>query len=378
MNIPLMDKRVRSLEEMMADLIATSENTSRIVAQTSVAMKEFGDRVDRSIEEGRADRKKSAEEMGKFQEAMQEDRKSFKEEMREFKDKVDRTIEEGRADRRKSAEEMSKFQAEMEANRRKSDEQMSKFQAEMSAARGHSEREMSKFQDEMQEDRRNSKEEMSKFQAEMEANRRKSDERMSKFQAEMSAARGHSEREMSKFQDEMQEDRRNSKEEMSKFQEDMRLDRRELNKKLGEIAHKQGRMAEDLVSPSICRILLEILGLPLSYECNQSERVRRRHSKIRGRRREFDVVAEYGDYVLVVETKSTPKPENIPELLAMTREFRDYFPEFKDRKLIAGLAMLYADKSLIRYASSKGILILAVGDELMDVMNEPGFVPTEF
>ena len=360
MNIPLMDKRVRSLEEMMADLIATSENTSRIVAQTSVAMKEFGDRVDRSIEEGRADRKKSAEEMGKFQEAMQEDRKSFKEEMREFKDKVDRTIEEGRADRRKSAEEMSKFQAEM------------------SAARGHSEREMSKFQDEMQEDRRNSKEEMSKFQVEMEANRRKSDERMSKFQAEMSAARGHSEREMSKFQDEMQEDRRNSKEEMSKFQEDMRLDRRELNKKLGEIAHKQGRMAEDLVSPSICRILLEILGLPLSYECNQSERVRRRHSKIRGRRREFDVVAEYGDYVLVVETKSTPKPENIPELLAMTREFRDYFPEFKDRKLIAGLAMLYADKSLIRYASSKGIIILAVGDELMDVMNEPGFVPTEF
>ena len=324
MNIPLMDKRVRSLEEMMADLIATSENTSRIVAQTSVAMKEFGDKVDRSIEEGRADRKKSAEEMGKFQEAMQEDRKSFKEEMREFKDKVDRTIEEGRADRRKSAEEMSKFQAEMEANRRKSDEQMSKFQAEMSAARGHSEREMSKFQDEMQEDRRN------------------------------------------------------SKEEMSKFQEDMRLDRRELNKKLGEIAHKQGRMAEDLVSPSICRILLEILGLPLSYECNQSERVRRRHSKIRGRRREFDVVAEYGDYVLVVETKSTPKPENIPELLAMTREFRDYFPEFKDRKLIAGLAMLYADKSLIRYASSKGIIILAVGDELMDVMNEPGFVPTEF
>ena len=56
MNIPLMDKRVRSLEEMMADLIATSENTSRIAAQTSVAMKEFGDRVDRSIEEGRADR----------------------------------------------------------------------------------------------------------------------------------------------------------------------------------------------------------------------------------------------------------------------------------------------------------------------------------
>jgi len=339
MNIPLMDKRVRSLEEMMADLIATSENTSRIVAQTSIEMAAFKEEMK---EDRRSFKEEMQEDRRSFKEEMKEDRRSFKEEMSEFKDKVDRTIEEGRLDRRKS------------------DERMSKFQAEMSAARGHSENEMSKFQDEMQEDRKNSKEEMSKFQEEMEANRRKSDERMSKFQ------------------EDMHEDRRNSKEEMSKFQEDMRLDRRELNKKLGEIANKQGRMAEDLVAPSICRILLEILGLPLSYECNQSERVRRRHSKIRGRRREFDVVAEYGDYVLVVETKSTPKPENIPELLAMTREFRDYFPEYKDRKLIAGLAMLYADKSLIRYASSKGILILAVGDELMDVMNEPGFKPTEF
>ena len=339
MNIPLMDKRVRSLEEMMADLIATSENTSRIVAQTSIEMAAFKEEMK---EDRRSFKEEMQEDRRSFKEEMKEDRRSFKEEMSEFKDKVDRTIEEGRLDRRKS------------------DERMSKFQAEMSAARGHSENEMSKFQDEMQEDRKNSKEEMSKFQEEMEANRRKSDERMSKFQ------------------EDMQEDRRNSKEEMSKFQEDMRLDRRELNKKLGEIANKQGRMAEDLVAPSICRILLEILGLPLSYECNQSERVRRRHSKIRGRRREFDVVAEYGDYVLVVETKSTPKPENIPELLAMTREFRDYFPEYKDRKFIAGLAMLYADKSLIRYASSKGILILAVGDELMDVMNEPGFKPTEF
>ena len=339
MNIPLMDKRVRSLEEMMADLIATSENTSRIVAQTSIEMAAFKEEMK---EDRRSFKEEMQEDRRSFKEEMKEDRRSFKEEMSEFKDKVDRTIEEGRLDRRKS------------------DVRMSKFQAEMSAARGHSENEMSKFQDEMQEDRKNSKEEMSKFQEEMEANRRKSDERMSKFQ------------------EDMHEDRRNSKEEMSKFQEDMRLDRRELNKKLGEIANKQGRMAEDLVAPSICRILLEILGLPLSYECNQSERVRRRHSKIRGRRREFDVVAEYGDYVLVVETKSTPKPENIPELLAMTREFRDYFPEYKDRKLIAGLAMLYAHKSLIRYASSKGILILAVGDELMDVMNEPGFKPIEF
>ena len=59
-------------------------------------------------------------------------------------------------------------------------------------------------------------------------------------------------------------------------------------------------------------------------------------------------------------------------------KFREYFPEHKDKKIVGSLGTLYAHKSLIRYASSKGILVLAVGDELMDVMNEPGFKPTEF
>ena len=306
MNIPLMDKRVRSLEEMMADLIATSENTSRIVAQTSVAMKEFGDRVDRSIEEGRADRRKSAEEMSKFQEEMS-------------------------AARGHSENEMSKFQEEMEANHRKSDERMSKFQ------------------EAMQEDRRSFKEEMREFREAMQADRKKSGEETHEF-----------------------------KDSMASFKEEMRLENREFNKKLGEIAHKQGRMAEDLVSPSICRILRETFHVPETYGCAANVRLKRIDPKNRGRIKEFDVVAECGDYVLVVETKSSPDSKDIPKLLKTIGVFREYWPEYKDRRVVGGLAMLYADKSLIRYASRKGILILAVGDELMDVMNEPGFKPTEF
>jgi hypothetical protein len=281
MNIPLMDKRVRSLEEMMADLIATSENTSRIVAQTSIAMKEFGDRVDRSIEEGRADRMNSKEAM--------------------------------QADRRKSGEEMRQFR------------------------------------EEMQEDRRSFKEEMREFREAMQADRKKSGEETHEF-----------------------------KDSMASFKEEMRLENREFNKKLGEIAHKQGRMAEDLVSPSICRILRETFHVPETYGCAANVRLKRIDPKNRGRIKEFDVVAECGDYVLVVETKSSPDSKDIPKLLKTIGVFREYWPEYKDRRVFGGLAMLYADKSLIRFASRKGILILAVGDELMDVMNEPGFVPTEF
>lgn len=163
-----------------------------------------------------------------------------------------------------------------------------------------------------------------------------------------------------------------------KFEEDSKRDRREFNKQLGEIANKQGRMTEDLVAPSICRILKEALGCRLSHECSQAERVRRFHPTIKGRRKEFDVIAECDGYILVNETKSKLKPSDIPKLKETIREFREYFPGYKDLKVIGSLATLDVDESLVKYASREGVLILAVGDELMDVMNEPGFKPKIF
>ena len=191
---------------------------------------------------------------------------------------------------------------------------------------------------------------------------------------EMRTSNDRMERDTANFKDEM----RVFKEEMRTFKDETRREHRNLNKQLGEIANKQGRMTEDLVAPSICRILKEVLGCPPSEECGQAERVRRPHPKVKGRRKEFDVIAECDGYVLLNETKSSLKPSDIPELKDTIREFREYFPEYADRKIIGSLATLNVDDSLVKYASREGILILAVGDELMDVMNEPGFKPAVF
>ncbi|MGO8880753.1 MAG: hypothetical protein ACLQMS_14760 [Desulfomonilaceae bacterium] len=230
MNIPLLESRVRSLEEMMADLIATA-------AQTSIEMREF-----------------------------KEEMKDFKDEMRGFKDGVE------------------------------------------------------SFKDEM-----------------------------------------------SGFKDGIES-----------FKDEMRREHRQLNKQLGEIANKQGRMTEDLVAPSICRILQEVIDCPPSYGCGLVVRIRRVHPDDRSRTKEFDAIAECGDYVLVNETKSKLAPADIGELMDTIKDVREYFPEYKNRKFIGSLATLYVDDSLVKHASRKGIIVLAVGDELMDVMNEPGFRPAEF
>ena len=178
--------------------------------------------------------------------------------------------------------------------------------------------------------------------------------------------------------DKMEKDTANFKEKTDATLDRMERDRRELNKQLGEIANKQGRMTEDLVAPSICRILREVLGLPQSHECGQAERIRRPHPKVKGRRKEFDVIAECDGYVLVNETNSSLKPSDIPKIKETIQEVGEYFPEYKDMKIIGSLATLDVDASLVKYASREGILILAVGDELMDVKNEPGFKPAIF
>jgi hypothetical protein len=180
--------------------------------------------------------------------------------------------------------------------------------------------------------------------------------------------------EMEKFKDRV--DR--SIERMDRDSIERKLEQIRFNKELGAIAHKQGRITEDLVAPSICRILREALGLPESCGCNQAERIIRYNSKNREHSKEFDVIAECEGYVMLTETKSTADARDIAELKEAIREFRDYFPEYADRKLLGCLATLSAHESLIKHASREGILILAVGDELMDVMNEPGFKPAEF
>jgi len=196
---------------------------------------------------------------------------------------------------------------------------------------------------------------------------------MSDFKEEMRDFK----QEMLDFKQEMREWRDKTDAALLAYGEEGRRERRALNKQLGEIANKQGRMAEDLVAPSVCRILREVLGLSEDAICVANVRVRRRHPH--GKTiREFDVIAECNEYILVNETKSRLSPADVDHVIETIGEVREYFPDYRDRRLIGSVATLYVDQSLVSYASKKGVLVLAVGDDLMDVMNPKGFKPKEY
>jgi len=158
--------------------------------------------------------------------------------------------------------------------------------------------------------------------------------------------------------------------EMRAFKDEMRQQSRDMNRKWGEISNKLGTMVEDLVAPSLPRIVEEKLR-----EIVLDLMPRRKRRLTDGRVREFDAVAVTSSLVCLNSTKATLRSADVDRFVEDIAAFREFFPEYDDRPLVGILASLAVDDSVLSYAEKQGFLVLAVGDELMEIKNRPGFEP---
>jgi hypothetical protein len=172
--------------------------------------------------------------------------------------------------------------------------------------------------------------------------------------------------EMGTFKDEMG----TFKDEMGTFKDEVRQQNRDMNRQWGEISNKLGTMVEDLVSPSLPRII----------EAKLRETVldlmpRRKRRLADGRVREFDAVAITASLVCLNSTKATLRSADVDRFVEDIAAFREFFPEYNVLPLVGILASLAVDDSVLNYSEKQGFLVLAVGDELMEIKNRPDFEP---
>jgi hypothetical protein len=174
------------------------------------------------------------------------------------------------------------------------------------------------------------------------------------------------EAELRAFKDEMKE----FKNEMKDFKEEARRQTREMNRQWGDLANKLGTLVEDLVAPSLPRIVREVLDrdvIDLS--------VRRKRKLPDGRVHEYDAIAVTEDVVCLNSTKSTLRSTDVDRFVEELAGFREFFPEYRDTPLVGILASLAVEESVLNYAEKVGFVVLATGDQLMEVKNRPGFEP---
>lgn len=167
----------------------------------------------------------------------------------------------------------------------------------------------------------------------------------------------------------MAEQQQRSDAQWAKWQKEMTQSREEL----GRLSHRLGTLVEDLVAPSLPRILRELVHCPDDTEVMVNVRLRRRHPLQRGQMLELDALADCDNYVLINETKSQLTPEKVKAFVAKLPTIRDYFPEYQHHTIIGGVSSLFVEDSLIDYASRQGLLVLATSEGLMAIQNAPGF-----
>ena len=158
--------------------------------------------------------------------------------------------------------------------------------------------------------------------------------------------------------------------ELRAFKEENRRQTREMNRQWGELANKLGTLVEDLVYPSLPRILRETLRQEIL-----DLGARRKRRLADGRVKEFDAVAVMTDLIGLNSTKATLNSADVDRFVDDIAVFREFFPEYRELPVVGILATLAVEESVLNYATKVGFLVLATGDEVMEVKNRPGFEP---
>ncbi|MEM7180534.1 MAG: hypothetical protein AAF518_06455 [Spirochaetota bacterium] len=175
-------------------------------------------------------------------------------------------------------------------------------------------------------------------------------------------------------EEENQKEELQRKEDFRKYQEESKQEKIKLNKQMGELSRKFGTIVEDMVVPSLPRIIQDKFTIYIDEEDVE----RNRRFKEDGKNKEFDAYTVAENCVFLNYTVATLKNRDFHEMEKEIEDFRFFLPQYVDKKIIAILAALHIPDNLLRYAEKQGYLVLGLGEHLMEIKNQPTFIPKAF
>ncbi|HEY0556160.1 MAG TPA: DUF3782 domain-containing protein [Thermoanaerobaculia bacterium] len=169
-----------------------------------------------------------------------------------------------------------------------------------------------------------------------------------------------------------QESRREAAETSGKFDETGQY-LREIGRQLGALGEKIGGPTEGMAFPSMRELLEERFQMNVV-----APRVRARRN---GRSLEVDVLAYSNaqvNEVYVVEVKSHLREDGLEQMKKILREFRDFFPEHKDKKIYGILAAVDAPEDVQERVLREGIYLARIHDEEFELDVPKDFEPRAY
>lgn len=94
---------------------------------------------------------------------------------------------------------------------------------------------------------------------------------------------------------------------------------------------------------------------------------------------EFDIIAVNGDVCVVVEVKTTLRPDDITHFLNKLKHFREWMPEYANKDRVLGaVAYLRVNSKSDKMAEKNGLFTIRATGKSAKIVNTEDFQPQQF
>ena len=158
---------------------------------------------------------------------------------------------------------------------------------------------------------------------------------------------------------------------MKETDRQMRETDRRLQKAEDLFTTQWGKLMESLVSGDLVR-LLDGRGIGV-------QRLAQRTLERRGGESyEVDILAVNGEEIVVVEVKTTLRPEDVRRFRSKLGRFKEWWSEYRDRKVYGAMAFLQAADGVALHAERQGFFVIRATGDSASIVNAEDFEPRVF
>ncbi len=149
----------------------------------------------------------------------------------------------------------------------------------------------------------------------------------------------------------------------------------ETDKKIKELAAlfttQWGKLIETLVEGDLVK-LLKSRGIQVERTI---ERIKGNH---KGQNFEYDIIAVNGDEIVIVEVKTTLRPQDVTDFHEKLWKAKTYMTEYKDKVVYGSVAFLTSEGASERMAEKLGFFVIKATGSSSSIVNKEDFQPKAF
>jgi Holliday junction resolvase-like predicted endonuclease len=132
-----------------------------------------------------------------------------------------------------------------------------------------------------------------------------------------------------------------------------------------------GKLVESLVEGDLIKLLNK-------REIQVESIIPRRRGNKNGQNYEFDLIAINGTEMVIVEVKTTLRPDDIDDFHKKLLKAKTYMPEYHDKIIYGAVAFITAEGASDRMAEKQGFFVIRASGNSSFIINQDDFKPKAF